>query len=70
MFADPPTARAIAGANKANGSGKIYCYAGDIEYLIAADLATGGWWCLDSTGAARAETGTAPSALPDGNVCP
>lgn len=70
MFGDPPTARALDGADKANGSGKVYCYAGGNEYLIAVDLATGGYWCLDSTGAARPETGAAPAAIPAGNVCP
>ncbi len=72
MFSDATIGKAKAGADTANGSGNVYCYAATNAYLMAADLATAGagYWCIDSSGTARAEAGAAPSSAPAGNVCP
>jgi prepilin-type N-terminal cleavage/methylation domain-containing protein len=69
MFTDAVIARAKASVDSLNGSGKVYCYANSSEYLIAAELSSG-YWCIDSTGAAKEETGAAPTSIPAGNVCP
>ena len=71
MFGDATIARSKTAADNANGpSGNVYCYASASAYLVAADLVTSGYWCIDSTGAAKAEAGAAPVAAPVGNVCP
>lgn len=69
MFSDPVIAKALAAADNANGSGNVYCYAGGNKYLIAIDLSSG-YWCADSSGTGKPESGTAPTAAPTGNVCP
>ncbi|MFZ3043836.1 MAG: type II secretion system protein [Minisyncoccia bacterium] len=70
MYSDATIARSITAANNVNGAGNVYCYASTNAYLIAADLVTSGYWCIDSTGVAKAESGAAPSSAPAGNVCP
>ncbi len=70
MFSDATVVKAKAAADTANGTGNIYCYASSSAYLVAADLATSGYWCVDSTGIAKAEAGAAPASAPSGNVCP
>lgn len=69
MFSDPVIAKAIAAADNANGTGNVYCYAAGNKYLVAADLSSG-YWCADSSGSGKQETGSAPSTIPTGNVCP
>ncbi|TSA44461.1 prepilin-type N-terminal cleavage/methylation domain-containing protein [bacterium] len=70
MFTDLVIARAKANVDSSNGSaGKVYCYANSSEYLMIADLSSG-YWCIDSTGAAKEKAGAAPVSLPTDNVCP
>ncbi len=71
MFKNSVVTTALTGADAANGVGKnVACYATGSSYLVGADLASGGWWCVDSTGSARAETGSMPNTLPAGKKCP
>ena len=71
MFKDTTINKALVGADTANGAGKnVACYAGGTQYVVGTDLVSSGWWCVDSTGSAKTETGTVPSVLSKNKVCP
>ena len=67
MLADPLISKALAGAYNANGNVAFYCNlpANGASYAVAAPLPSGGYWCVDSTGAqgTQAAGGTAYTAL-------
>ena len=74
MFSDTTIAKALAAADLVNGTAEVACLAtasGSLTgYLVAAQLTTSGWWCVDQTGVSKAEAGTWPTAVPSGSVCP
>ncbi|MFM2330560.1 MAG: hypothetical protein RLZZ26_67 [Candidatus Parcubacteria bacterium] len=59
MLADSNISRALATARTANGGQALYCNidASGQNYAIAAPLASGGWWCTDSTSSAQGTQG-------------
>jgi hypothetical protein len=70
MFKDSTISSILAAADKSNGDGKnVACYAYGTGYVVGAEI-TSGWWCIDSTGSAKLETGVLPSAAPVGKSCP
>jgi len=64
MLADSKISAALAAAYKAEGSVALYCNldAAGTSYAIAIPLATSGWWCIDSTGAAQSTQGGGATA--------
>ena len=71
MFSDTTITKALASADSANDSGgKVACYANGQKYIVGADLASGGWWCIDNSGASKNETGSIPTTLPKDKKCP
>ena len=81
MFSDANIKNAIAGAYTSSGStaGNVGCAAGTIgvssaiAYIAAVKLTastTGAYWCVDSTGVARIESGPVPTSLPTNAACP
>lgn len=71
MYKDAAAAKALAAADTANGEGKgVACYANGSSYLVGAELASSGWWCVDSMGTSRAEFGSFPAKVPSGSLCP
>ncbi len=63
MFKDQNVASALAASDRANGDYKdVLCYAYGTGFIAGADLATKGWWCVDSAGASVLETGSVSSA--------
>lgn len=71
VFKDATVAKVLTAADTSNGDGKnVACYASGSSYLVGADLASGGWWCIDSTGSSKTEIGSLPTAVPKGKVCP
>lgn len=63
MFKDSFVSDALVAADKANGEGKsVMCYAYGTGYIAGADLASKGWYCIDSTGANFQESGSLASA--------
>ncbi|MHB8710073.1 MAG: hypothetical protein ACYC6X_00790 [Minisyncoccota bacterium] len=69
MFRDATIAKTLAGADTANGAGNVACYANGRGYLVGADLASGGWWCIDSLGDSRVEAGSVSAVAPQSKVC-
>ena len=66
---DTTIAKAIAGANNANGgNGVVSCNASSIAYAVAATLSSdvARQWCVDSTGNSSKST----TALGTNTVCP
>ncbi len=59
LFADATIARAIAGADSANGAGTVTCNSSSSAYAVQAGLLSGigglMYWCVDSTGNSKAE---------------
>jgi prepilin-type N-terminal cleavage/methylation domain-containing protein len=51
VFSDAVILKAIAGAKGANGGTALTCINTTTAYAISSLLATGGYWCVDSTGA-------------------
>ena len=70
MFKDADTQRLFADIDVTNGDGKVFCQASGERYIAGADLVESGWFCVDSEGVAKKETGTLPTALPKGGACP
>ncbi|MBI3572284.1 type II secretion system protein [Candidatus Kaiserbacteria bacterium] len=64
MFADSVVAKQVAGAQSASGGTTAACYANGGSYLVGVKLASDAtkWWCIDSTGAARQESGAFPAS--------
>lgn len=58
LFVDTTIARAITGAEAANGTGTIVCGGSTSAYAISSPLASSGttYWCADSTGFAGTRT--------------
>ncbi len=68
---DPTISKALTGAQSANGGTAVTCSPSITAYAVASPLATGGAWCVDSTGVARkmnaanaAYTGVTTGAAP------
>lgn len=72
MCTDATISKALTGATSANGGTAVICSPSATAYAVASPLATGGAWCVDSTGVARkanlagtayngVTTGTAPA---------
>ena len=72
MFTDTTIVKALSGADAINGLGEVACYvkSDGTAYLVAAQLTSGGWWCIDQTGAGKAESGAWPTTLPTDGLCP
>ncbi|MBI2409587.1 prepilin-type N-terminal cleavage/methylation domain-containing protein [Candidatus Kaiserbacteria bacterium] len=68
LFADATIARAITGAESANGSASVVCNNSTTAYAISSPLASdvSKFWCIDSTGFA----GQRATALGTATVCP
>ena len=64
MFSDANITKAIVGADAANGAGLIDCFSNGTTYVIASALVstTTSYWCVDSSGAAKASAGALPSS--------
>ncbi len=65
VFSDTTVGKALAGAYAANGStsGNVGCAAGGTTYVVAAKLtSSSNYWCVDSTGTAKIESGSVPSS--------
>ncbi|HUY62404.1 MAG TPA: type II secretion system protein [Candidatus Paceibacterota bacterium] len=62
MFSDPVILQAMKSAYADNGQGNIACATGSAgqSFIVAAALtaAANTWWCTDSTGASKLESGT------------
>jgi len=66
LFVDLTIAKAIAGAQTANGGTALTCINTATAYAIASKLASSAnFWCVDSTGVARQTT-----AAPTTSACP
>lgn len=65
---DTTIAKAIAGAESANGSGTVVCNSSATEYAVSSTLSsdTTRKWCVDSTGGSSKST----TALGTATVCP
>ena len=59
VFGDPNVVSAIAGIENNNGSGNIQCVASSTGWAISSGLASGGNWCIDSSGKATSTAGSA-----------
>lgn len=70
MFSNGVISEAIVAADNANGPGNVYCFANGFSYLVQADLASDGSWCIDSSGTAKKEDTTTSYMAPVGNSCP
>ena len=70
MFKDSTVAKSLSSADSANGSGRVACYAGGSDYLVGAELSSGDWWCIDSSGSSRLEIGKIPSSPLASKTCP
>lgn len=71
VFKDATLSKYLTSVDTTNGDGKnVACYANGSTYLVGAELVSGGWWCVDSTGMSRKETGSLPTAVPQGKDCP
>lgn len=72
MFKDLNVKRSLSFVDSSNGDGKnVLCYAYGTGYVAGADLPSGGWWCVDSTGASIRETGRVASTTSKGTKeCP
>jgi prepilin-type N-terminal cleavage/methylation domain-containing protein len=68
LFVDTTIAKAIVGADAANGTGAVVCNNSTTAYAISAVLSsdTARSWCVDSTGGSSKST----TALGTGTVCP
>ncbi|MEK7144398.1 MAG: type II secretion system protein [Patescibacteria group bacterium] len=66
MFSDTTIKKALAAADLVNGTFEVGCAAvasGSLTgYVAAAQLTSGGWWCVDHTGVGKKETGAWPGA--------
>ncbi len=63
MFKDTYIASALKSIDSTNGEGKnVLCYAYGTGYIAGADLASKGWYCVDSSGSNYEETGSVASA--------
>ena len=69
LFADPTIVKAVAGAQNAAGtSNQLVCGNSTSAYAVQAKLtASSGYWCVDSTGTAKADT---TALLAGATVCP
>jgi len=67
VCADATVVKALEGADTANGGADndYFCSSSASAYAASSPLATGGHWCVDSTGTAAKRTGAASST-----VCP
>ena len=65
---DTTIAKAIAGAESANGSGTVVCNASATAYAVSSTMSTdtGRNWCVDSTGGSS----KSQTALGTATVCP
>ena len=66
MFSDATVQKALTGALTASGNtaGNLACVAAGTTYAVGVKLtATSSWWCIDSTGNAKAEV-IATNAFP------
>lgn len=80
MFSDLTIQSALKAADSANGSPlTVFCYASaGTSYVIGAQLTANApaWWCIDSIGSAKLESGIAlspqawPVSSPSWTVCP
>ena len=69
MFSDTTITKALAGADSANGAGKVACVATLTGYIVAAELtSSASYWCVDQTGVGKVESGAIPSTAP--SACP
>lgn len=68
LFVEGTIAKAIAGADNANGTGAVVCNNSTTAYAVSALLSsdTTRYWCIDSTGSASKST----TALGTGTACP
>lgn len=70
VCAEATVAKAIAGAEAANGAGAVVCNAAAQAYAVSSALLAGiggnMFWCVDSTGNAKSHA----SALGSATVCP
>jgi len=64
VFSDPVVTKAVAAAAAASGNTTPACYANGISYLVGVKLSTDAtkWWCIDSRGTAKQESGAFPTA--------
>ena len=56
VFSDAVIVKAVGGAKTANGGTDLTCINTTTAYAISSLLATGGYWCVDSTGSAGKRT--------------
>ena len=70
MFKNSSITQALSSIRSANPSAKVACYAYDTGYMVGAELASGGWWCIDSSGQSKKEAGTILSTAPNSKLCP
>lgn len=56
LFVETTIAKAVTAADLVNGTKTVVCGNSPTEYAIAAELPSGGSWCVDSTGFAGSRT--------------
>jgi len=56
VFTDGTIVKAVAGAKGANGGTDLTCINTTTAYAVSSPLATGGFWCVDSTGTVGKKT--------------
>ena len=61
MFSNSVVTKALTAADSANGSGNVDCIAGDTYYVVAATMPSGGYWCVDHTGAGKSYSTALPT---------
>lgn len=62
MFSDSVITKALTSADSANGTGNnVDCIAGDSYYVVAATMPSGGYWCVDHTGAGKSYSTALPT---------
>ncbi len=61
MFGNSVITKALTAADSANGSGNVDCIAGDTYYVAAATMPSGGYWCVDHTGAGKSYSTALPT---------
>ena len=61
MFSNSVVAKALAGADSANGAGNVDCIAGSTYYVVAAAMPSGGYWGVDHTGAGKSYATALPT---------
>lgn len=68
VCSDPRVVEAIAQIKVNNGTVTPICYNDATRWVLASPLKGGGFWCVDSTNAARSKNGTSPFTTYNGLV--